>query len=137
MLLTAISWSKNQNYYKQVLNKLIILAVSFDNSITTNALQAQANSRWIKYFVLIKHIGYSSLWNYQHSKWLCLISKNKINHRFLIAASTDVLLRSGGNFSHDRFSGKISRLYQILAKCGPESMLIPGPDCSLNGFAPT
>ena len=67
-----------------------------------------------------------------------MISKKK-GHRLLIAASMDVLPRDAGNFSHDPSLGKFSnffrvfRLYQIVVKEGPKLMLVPGPDCSLNG----
>ena len=73
------------------------------------------------------------------AKWLTLISK-KIGHRLLIAAFMKVLPHGAGNFSRDPSLGKIPnffrifRLYQILVEAGPELMLVPGPDCFLNGL---
>ena len=66
------------------------------------------------------------------------LQKNK-GHRQVIATFMDVLPCDAGNVSHHPSLEKlpkfftIFKLYQIHVKGIPELMLVPGPDCSLNG----
>ena len=77
-------------------------------------LVRNADLFWLsRVFCWSKHLDPAIDMAIEITSWLSLISKKK-GHRPLIAASTDVLPRGTGNFSHNTSLRKCSDLLEIL-----------------------